>query len=117
MLLTLILACGGSPKDSGTIDTGAADSGNDSAAETGGDTGDTVTDTADTDTADSASDTADSGGDSGGDTADSGGDTAAAVIPDFALPDLNPGSPRYGQTVSPRDYLRQVSGWYFVRAT
>lgn len=106
MLLTLILACGGSPKDTGTIDTGATDSGavdsgNDSAQETAADSGDSGGDTADT-------------SDSGGDT---GGDTAVAMIPDFALPDLNTGSARYGQIVSPRDYLRQVSGWYFVRAT
>lgn len=37
--------------------------------------------------------------------------------PDFELADLNPGSARYGERVSPRDYLEQVSGWYFTHAT
>lgn len=56
-------------------------------------------------------------------TIDSGSTTAtgpiiaANAVPDFALPDLNPGSPRYTETVSPRDYLGQVSGWYFIHAT
>jgi hypothetical protein len=39
------------------------------------------------------------------------------VMPDFALLDVNPGSPRSGQVVSPRDYLGQVSAWYFGHAT
>lgn len=42
---------------------------------------------------------------------------AANAVADFALPDLNPGSPRYTEVVSPRDYLGQVSGWYFIHAT
>ena len=33
--------------------------------------------------------------------------------PDFSLVDTNTTSPTYGQTVSPRDYTGQVSGWYF----
>ena len=37
--------------------------------------------------------------------------------PDFALVDLDPGSPRFGETISPRDYLEQVSGWYFIHST
>ena len=39
------------------------------------------------------------------------------VMPDFTLLDVNPGSPRFGQAVSPRDYLGQVSAWYFGHAT
>jgi hypothetical protein len=39
------------------------------------------------------------------------------VMPDFVLLDVNPGSPRSGQAVSPRDYLGQVSAWYFGHAT
>jgi hypothetical protein len=35
----------------------------------------------------------------------------------FSLPDVNPGSPRFGQVVSPRDYLGQASAWYFGHAT
>ena len=39
------------------------------------------------------------------------------MAPDFALVDQNPNSPRFGEVVSPRDYLEQVSGWYFTHAT
>jgi len=34
--------------------------------------------------------------------------------PDFSLEDVNSASPTYQQDVSPRDYLEQVSGWYFA---
>lgn len=40
-----------------------------------------------------------------------------AVVPDFSLPDVNSTSATYGMSVSPRDYLEQVSGWYFGHAT
>lgn len=40
-----------------------------------------------------------------------------APQPDFSLHDVNPTSSRYGQAVSPRDYLEKVSGWYFGHAT
>jgi hypothetical protein len=36
--------------------------------------------------------------------------------PDFHLQDLNAGSARFGQAVSPRDYLGKVSAWYFGHA-
>ncbi len=39
------------------------------------------------------------------------------LVPDFHLADVNPGSARYGQDVSPRDYLGKVSGWYFGHST
>ncbi len=39
----------------------------------------------------------------------------AAQQPDFSLPDANDGSPRGNQLVSPRDYLQQVTVWYFSR--
>lgn len=39
------------------------------------------------------------------------------MVPDFSLPDVNATSPRYGEWVSPRDYLGQVSAWYFGQAT
>ncbi len=39
------------------------------------------------------------------------------MMPDFALLDVNSTSSTYGQLVSPRDYLQQVSGWYFGHAT
>jgi hypothetical protein len=38
-------------------------------------------------------------------------------LPDFALSDVNPASGTFGQAVSPRDYLQQVSAWYFGHAT
>lgn len=34
-------------------------------------------------------------------------------VPDFHLTDVNPASPRSGQSVSPRDYAGVVTGWYF----
>ena len=41
----------------------------------------------------------------------------AAMVPDFALTDVNSTSSTYNQSVSPGDYLEQVSGWYFGHAT
>lgn len=38
---------------------------------------------------------------------------AGEQAPDFLLPDVAPESARFGQQVSPRDYLGKVSGWYF----
>lgn len=46
-----------------------------------------------------------------------GSDAPAAVVPDFHLVDENPASATYKQLVSPRDYLGQVSAWYFGHAT
>ncbi len=40
----------------------------------------------------------------------------AQPVPDFSLPDVNANSPRFNQTVSPRDYRLQVSGYYFADA-
>ncbi len=37
--------------------------------------------------------------------------------PDFALADVNAESARYQEDVSPRDYLSQVSAWYFGHST
>jgi hypothetical protein len=41
---------------------------------------------------------------------------AADVAPNFKLPDVNPNSVRRAALVSPRDYLLQVSGYYFGEA-
>ena len=41
---------------------------------------------------------------------------SASALPDFTLSDVNAGSPRTGQGVSPRDYLQQLSVWYFGHA-
>jgi hypothetical protein len=38
-------------------------------------------------------------------------------MPDFALQDVNPASPRYPGDVSPRDELQRISAWYFGHAT
>ena len=42
---------------------------------------------------------------------------SAGMVSDFDLVDVNPTSSTYQQAVSPRDYLKQVSGWYFGHAT
>jgi len=42
---------------------------------------------------------------------------AGDPMPDFALRDVNPASSTSGQDVSPRQYLQQVSAWYFGHAT
>lgn len=39
------------------------------------------------------------------------------MVADFGLTDVNPDSATFEQVVSPRDYLQQVSGWYFGHAT
>ncbi len=38
------------------------------------------------------------------------------LVPEFDLVDENPASPSYLETVSPRDYIGQVSAWYFGNA-
>ena len=45
------------------------------------------------------------------------GASGGEVVPDFSLMDVNPASSTHDQPVSPRDYLQQVSGWYFGHAT
>jgi hypothetical protein len=39
------------------------------------------------------------------------------LVPDFALPDVNPSSATFATDVSPRDRLGRVSAWYFAHAT
>jgi len=39
------------------------------------------------------------------------------ALPDFSLADVNANSSRYQETVSPRDYLGQISAWYFGHST
>ncbi len=38
-------------------------------------------------------------------------------VPDFAAEDVNSTSARFGETISPRDYEKSVSAWYFGHAT
>lgn len=118
-MLLLLLAChgpepAGSGADSTSVlddsapDSGPVDSGRDTAP-------DTAVDTA-PDTAVDSGDTGPDSGDTGPDTGDTG-EPDPAWVADFLLVDENPGSPTYGLALSPRDYLEQVSGWYFVHAT
>ena len=66
------------------------------------DTGGGVIDTGDTDTG----------------TIDTGTiEPGSNAVPDFLLADINPNSSTVGQNISPRDYLQQISGWYFIKAT
>jgi hypothetical protein len=44
------------------------------------------------------------------------GEGESSSMPDFTLIDVNANSPTANQGVSPRDYLQQVSGWYFGNA-
>ena len=43
--------------------------------------------------------------------------TMGGVEPEFRLEDVNTSSERLGDSVSPRDYLQKVTGWYFGWAT
>lgn len=86
------------PGDSGAGDSGTGDSGT-------GDSG-----TGDSGSGDSGA--SDSGADDTGDTP-----VEPVLMADFQLADLNPSSVRYGETVSPRDYLERASGWYFIHST
>jgi hypothetical protein len=45
------------------------------------------------------------------------GEGEATAMPDFHLTDVNSASPTVNQALSPRDYLKQVSAWYFGHAT
>ena len=44
-------------------------------------------------------------------------DDPDSAVPEFALVDVNPSSPTFGQTVSPGDYDGQVSAYYFIHST
>ena len=87
------------PEDTAITDTAIADTGIE-------DTG--IEDTAVTDTAivDTATEPAQE-------------DTSVQAIqmPDFSLPDVNPYSPSLGITISVRDQMESISGWYFIKAT
>jgi len=39
------------------------------------------------------------------------------ALPDFSVTDVNVNSARSGEAVSPRDYVGQVSAWYFGHST
>ena len=44
-------------------------------------------------------------------------ENTGGVVPDFKILDVNPNSSAYGDSVSPREYLGQISCWYFGHAT
>ncbi len=44
-------------------------------------------------------------------------DRLMMTVPDFSLLDVNTTSPTYMQAVSPRQFMGQVSGWYFGHST
>ena len=110
-------------EDNKSVDTAVTDI-DTSDTETPVDTGDTE------DTSEETGDTNDTGSDDTGDTGDTAdtavidtGDTGETTgpgpnaVPDFLLADINPNSSTMGQNISPRDYLQQISGWYFIKAT
>ena len=41
----------------------------------------------------------------------------SGLVPDFSLPDVNPNSATFDSTLSPRDYVGNVSAWYFGHST
>ncbi len=43
--------------------------------------------------------------------------TLLAALSYFSFLDVTPTSPTFNQNVSPRDYLGQVSAWYFGHST
>jgi hypothetical protein len=45
------------------------------------------------------------------------GEQAATEVADFSLLDVNPHSATYNRPVSPRDFLGEVSAWYFGHPT
>ena len=40
-----------------------------------------------------------------------------AAVPEFSLLDVNPASPTAQELVSPSDYAKRVSAWYFGHST
>ena len=44
-------------------------------------------------------------------------DRIVLTVPDFGLMDVNTTSATYQDVISPRDYLGQVTGWYFGHST
>ena len=115
LFLSFILGCQ-EKKDTTTEevieDTQVTDNTDDTNTETG-DTDDTYIDTADTNDTNDTNDT--------GSTEDTGNpvDTGTPPNPvmDFSRVNVNPNSASFGTSISPRDYLQQISGWYFIKAT
>jgi hypothetical protein len=114
-----IFGCGEEekPTDSGSVDTDTMEDTSDTTDTNPVDTADTTdTDLADTSIVDTA-DTTDTTDTDPVDTDTGSVEPSPNAVVDFSLPDTNPSSPTVGQTISPRDYLQQVSGWYFIKST
>ena len=45
------------------------------------------------------------------------GQESSELVPDIDIEDVNPSSPFFGATISPRRFLGQVSAWYFGHST
>ena len=126
VLSTVLSACSEEDK---SVDTATVDTNDTESPEDTSDTDTAVSDTSDTeDTADTSdtidTDTGESEETGTVDTADtSDTDTGTSTepglnaVPDFLLADINPNSATIGQNISPRDYLQQISGWYFIKST
>jgi len=48
---------------------------------------------------------------------DFGEGEAGSTVAEFSLADVNPSSNSFNQSISPSDYLQQVSAWYFGHST
>jgi len=60
---------------------------------------------------------ADAGTNVGVDGGMDAGQVASGPVPNFSLTDTNSTSPYAGQAVSPRQFMQQVTGWYFTHAS
>lgn len=123
LLTTLMfsMACTGEPKIEDTAVSAVEPSSEDTDTEDTQDSDTESDDTADTDPIDTSVDTGivDTGVVDTAAPIDTGTTTEPGpnAVADFSLPDINPASPTLGQNISPRDYLQQISGWYFIKAT
>jgi hypothetical protein len=52
-----------------------------------------------------------------GDQPDAQAEPSGDALSDFSVSDVNPASARYEELISPRDYLGQISAWYFGHST
>jgi hypothetical protein len=130
MLGTLLFLVGCSkpsvdPEPTGDASSDASDPVDTDSSDEGGTSGPTDTSTGGEDTAvaEGGEGSGEEGSEEGGETSGSetgGEDTGGSpveMMADFQLEDLNPTSPRYGEVVSPRDYMEEVSGWYFIKGS
>ena len=105
ILLMLPLGCKGSSEAEGPLDTGGSET---------GPPADTAEESKDSGEAEDTDEPSDSSEPDDTETTPEAGPNAR---PDFSLTDVNSSSLTAGEQVSPRDYLEQVSGWYFTHAT